>query len=316
MAPTELEIVAMIQKLFDRGRSRPTVVGIGDDTAVMESPGRGHEMLLTTDQIIENTHFIKSRHPARALGHKVLARGLSDIAAMGGAPACSLLSLALPKWITRRWLTSFFSGFLQLSRLTETPLVGGDVARGGSFCASVTVLGSVPRGKALTRRAARPSEMVYVSGRLGGSACGLDRLLRLPADSRVFRHRVVRRHLYPEPRLALGRYLREKLGATAAMDLSDGLASDLARLVKASGVGAVIDAARMPVFRGATLDQALYGGEEYELLFTLPPRKRVPAVFQGIPLSCIGAIRGAPGVALRTASGIRPLKPGGFQHFR
>jgi thiamine-monophosphate kinase len=310
MPPTELEIIRKIEKLVG-GIRRPWVqLGIGDDAAVVTGPA-GHQILLTTDQVIERTHFTRQTHPPGALGHKVLARGLSDIAAMGGRPLCCLLSLQVPKWATGTWLSYFLSGLLRLSKNSDAPLVGGDVARGRLLAAVITVVGSAPAAEILTRGGARPGDIVYVSGRLGGSAAGLEKLLSRAA---VPRDRAVRRHLWPEPRLSLGRQLR-KLGATAAMDLSDGLAMDLARLTKASGAGAEIDPTRIPLFSGASLKQALHGGEEYELLFTLPPGLRPPASFEKIPLTPIGRIHRKPGVELRSGSRVEKLKPRGFQHF-
>jgi thiamine-monophosphate kinase len=230
---------------------------------------------------------------------------------MGGRPLCCLLSLQVPKWATGTWLSYFLSGLLRLSKNSDAPLVGGDVARGRLLAAVITVVGSAPAAEILTRGGARPGDIVYVSGRLGGSAAGLEKLLSRAA---VPRDRAVRRHLWPEPRLSLGRQLR-KLGATAAMDLSDGLAMDLARLTKASGAGAEIDPTRIPLFSGASLKQALHGGEEYELLFTLPPGLRPPASFEKIPLTPIGRIHRKPGVELRSGSRVEKLKPRGFQHF-
>jgi thiamine-monophosphate kinase len=313
MPPTELEIIRKIEKLAGRVRRPWVQLGIGDDAAAVQAPA-GHQILLTTDQVIEKTHFTKGTHPPGALGHKILARGLSDIAAMGGRPVCCLLSLQMPKWATGSWLSAFLSGLLRLSKNSDAPLVGGDVARGRLLAAVITVVGSAPAAEILTRGGARPGDIVYVSGQLGGSAAGLERLLRSPAGAAVPRDRAVRRHLWPEPRLSLGRQLL-KLGATAAMDLSDGLAIDLARLAEASGAGAEIEAPRIPLFRGASLRQALHGGEEYELLFTLPPDLQPPASFEKIPLTPIGRIRRKPGVELRSGSRVEKLKPQSFQHF-
>ncbi len=291
-------------------------LGIGDDAAAIRPPAAGHEILLTTDQVIENTHFARRTHPPRALGHKILARGLSDIAAMGGWPLCFLLSLALPGWSPGTWLNAFLSGLSDLSQSSETPLVGGDIARGERFAAAITVLGSAPAGKALTRAGARPGDILYVSGRLGGSVLGLARLRKLSAGQKASRDAAIQRHLWPEPRLSLGVFLRAKLGATAAMDLSDGLAMDLARLAESSGVGAEIEAAQVPLFPGATLPQALHGGEDYELLFTLPASIRPPKTFAKLPLTAIGRIRAKRGIDLVSGSMVRKLKPQGFEHFR
>jgi thiamine-monophosphate kinase len=316
MPPREIEIVGRIEKLWSGSMTSSVRLGIGDDTAAIRPPRAGEEILLTTDQVIENTHFLRRNHPPRALGHKILARGLSDIAAMGGRPLCFLLSLTLPEWGAGAWLNAFLSGLSGLSESSETPLVGGDVARGDRFAAAITVLGSAPAGKALTRAGARPGDVLYVSGQLGGSALGLARLRKLSTARTTSRDSAVRRHLWPDPRLPLGVFLRTKMGATCAMDLSDGLAMDLARLTEASGVGAEIQASAVPLFPGTSLSQALYGGEDYELLFTLPKKIHPPKTFRKLPLTAIGIIRAKPGIDLVTDDAVRKLKPQGYEHFR
>jgi thiamine-monophosphate kinase len=314
MPPGSVEetIIEQIRRAARGVPARGIRLGIGDDTAVLRTPPAGRELLATTDQVIENTHFVRARHPPGALGHKTLARGLSDIAAMGGEPLCFLLSLCVPEWARDGWLKQYVQGLFQLSRRNSVPCAGGDVARGERFSADVTVLGSVARGRALTRDGARPGDLLYVSGSLGGSALGL---LRLMAGSDG-RGAAVRRHLFPEPRLAVGRLLAGKLKATAAMDLSDGLSMDLTRLARGSGVGAEIDAARVPVFPGASLEQALHGGEDYELLFAVRPGTRVPASVGGVRLVWIGRVRKRKGVVLRSRNGVERLEPRGFQHFQ
>jgi thiamine-monophosphate kinase len=312
MAGLEDAVIDLIRTASRAVSSSQVRFGIGDDTAVLRSPRAGRELLLTTDQIIENTHFVMGRHAAKALGHKTLVRGLSDIAAMGGSPLCFLLSLSLPESLGLVWLKQYIDGMFRASKTHGAPCVGGDVARSGHFSAAITVVGDVPRGKALMRTGARPGDLLFVSGSLGGSALGLSRLL---ASSRA-RGAAVERHLFPGPRLTLGRLLREKLKATAAMDLSDGLSTDLARLALASKVKAEVDADAIPVFPGASAEQALHGGEEYELLFTVRPGRRVPALMAGVRLSCIGRILPGRGVGLKTARGTESLEPGGFQHFR
>jgi thiamine-monophosphate kinase len=247
-------------------------------------------------------HFRRSSHRPEDAGWKALARGLSDIAAMGGEPCFFLLSLAIPRWAGQAWIDGFYRGLLRLSRRTGVRLLGGDLAKSDKFACDIVVAGSVPRGQALRRDGARPRDRIYVSGRLGASALGL------AGGAGVAR----RRHLRPEPRLALGRLLRERLHATAAMDLSDGLSLDLARLARASQLTAIIQPP--PRFRGATLEQSLHGGEDYELLFTVPPTTRVPASFQGLPLTPIGQMqKGRPGRVLLDG---RPLPPLGYDHLR
>jgi len=278
------------------------VLGIGDDCAIFRPRGAAEDLLFTTDMLIEGVHFRRETHGAGDVGWKALARGLSDIAAMGGEPRFCLLSLALAPWVETRWVDGFYGGLLRLAGRTGTPLMGGDLAHAEKVMCDIVVCGGVPRGKALRRDGARAGDAIYVSGRLGGSALGLS----------MGGGRGWRRHLRPEPRLALGRFLRARVGATAAMDLSDGLSLDLRRLSLASGLSAEI--AAPPRFPGATLEQALHGGEDYELLFTAPARARVPRDFEGLPLTRIGAMRpGRPGaVELEGA----PLAALGYDHFR
>lgn len=278
------------------------VLGIGDDCAIFRPRGSAEDLLFTTDLLIEEVHFRKDTHSAEDVGWKALARGLSDIAAMGGVPRFFLVSLALAGWAGPRWIDGFYRGALLLARRAGVPLVGGDVARSRHLTCDIVVCGSAPRGTGLRRDRARTGDAIYVSGRLGVSALGLNRR-RGPAW---------RRHKRPEPRLALGRFLRERLGATAAMDLSDGLSLDLHRLCLASKKSAAIQ--EPPRYPGATLQQALHGGEDYELLFTVPSRTPVPARFEGIPLTRIGVItNGRPGTVLLDSG---PLPLLGWDHLR
>lgn len=256
---------------------------IGDDCAIFR-PSAKEDLLFTTDFLIEDVHFRRDTHPPTAVGHKALARGLSDIAAMGGSPRFCLLSLALAPWTDERWVKSLFAGFFRLARRTGTALAGGDLAHSAKLTCDVVVCGAVARGAALRRDGARAGDELYVSGRLG---------------------KPWHRHLRPEPRLAFGRLLSGR--ATAAIDLSDGLALDLHRLLKASGVAAVLD--RVPVVRGSTLDQALHGGEDYELLFSMRPGIEPPR----------GAIR--VGSVVQGRAGLvefqgQPLTPKGYDHFQ
>ena len=240
-------------------------LGIGDDCAIYSPRGGAEDLLFTTDLLLEDIHFRRTTHRAQDVGHKALARGLSDIAAMGGEPRFCLLSLAVPEWADSSWVDRFYDGLLELAGRSGAVLAGGDLARAEKLACDVTVCGGVPKNEALLRSGARPGDAIYVSGRLGGSALGLS----------TGKGPAWKRHLRPEPRLALGRFLRQRLAATAAMDLSDGLSLDLNRMCVASRVSAAIEAP--PVFPGASMDQALHGGEDYELLFTLPPKRRLPA---------------------------------------
>ncbi len=301
MRISEAELIRQIRSGVRR-RATGLILGIGDDCAIYRPRGASEDLLLTTDWMIEGVHFRPETHPASAVGWKTLARGLSDIAAMGGEPRLCLLSLALAPWTTRRWVESFLRGFRELARATGVTLAGGDLARADRLACDIVVVGTTPKDQALRRDGARPGDEIYVSGRLGGSALGL-----ATRRGHAWRH-----HLKPQPRLALGRYLR-RLKATAAMDLSDGLSLDLHRLCLASKVAAELEPS-IPVFPGATLDQALHGGEDYELLFTVASGIKVPRSYAGLPLTRIGRIlRGRAG--LITLAG-RTLEPGGWDHFR
>jgi thiamine-monophosphate kinase len=294
----EPELLDRIRRRISLPRAAGVALGVGDDCAIFRPRRSPDDLLFTTDLFVEDVHFRRATHRPEDAGWKCLARGLSDIAAMGGTPRFCLLSLALAPWTDQRWIDRFYSGLLRLADREGAPLIGGDLGRSDKLTADIIVCGAVPRGKALRRDRARPGDSIYVSGRLGGSALGLTTGKGL----------AWKRHLRPEPRLALGRFLRDR--ATAAMDLSDGLSLDLRRLCAASGVSAEI--APPPRFPGATLEHALHGGEDYELLFTA--RGPIPPAFEGIPLSRIGTIRkGTPGAVSLDG---HPLPALGYDHLK
>jgi len=295
---SEREILDRV-RVSMRGKGTGLALGIGDDCAIYR-PRPGEELLFTTDLLIEDVHFRRATHSARDIGYKALARGLSDLAAMGASPRFCLFSLAVPAWADARFVGGVYRGLLDLSESTGCPLAGGDLARAEALTCDVVACGSAPRGKSLRRSGAKPGDSIWVSGRLGGSALGLA----------TNRGRARRRHLHPEPRLALGQFLRNK--ATAAMDLSDGLSLDLARLCLESNVAAQIEAP--PLYAGATLAQGLHGGEDYELLFTAPPSCRIPALHEGLELTRIGnVVAGRAGEVY--LSGKR-LDAAGYDHFK
>lgn len=301
MPASESALLRRIAERVHLPRGSGIVSGIGDDCAIFRPRASVEDLLFTTDLLLEGVHFRRESHSASDVGHRALARGLSDIAAMGGWPRFCLLSLAIPPWADDRWIDGFYAGLLKLSRVSGTPLIGGDLSRSETLACDIVVCGAVPRGSALLRGGARLGDSIYVSGLLGGSASGLQ----------TKKGAAWKKHVRIEPRLRLGRYLREKLGATAAMDLSDGISLDLRRLCVASKVSAEIEPP--PAFRGATLEQALHGGEDYELLFTVKQGTRVPRTFDGVPLTRIGSIRrGEPGTVLLSG---KPLQALGFDHF-
>ena len=309
---TEVSLIAAIEALW-RGRENPWVaLAGGDDCAVLRLPGSPDDLLVTSDQIVENRHFLPGKHPPAALGRKALVRSLSDIAAMGGCPAFFLQTLCIPRWAAGSWHDEFQGGMRQAAELSgaeRLALVGGDIAGGERFVATTTVIGTVETGTALTRGGARPGNSLHVSGTLGGSGLGLHRLHRggapVPDDS------AVRRHCEPSPRLRLGRELRE-IPASAAIDLSDGLAIDANRLAVASGLAVVIDPALVPLFPGVRTEDAIRSGEEYELLFTIPPNARVPP---GLRATRIGYVESGTGVWLETGEDRVALQAEGFTHF-
>jgi thiamine-monophosphate kinase len=276
---------------------------MGDDCAIYQSPGSSEDLLLTTDMVIEDVHFRASTHPPDAVGWRALARGLSDIAAMGGTPRFVLVSLALAGWTDRGWMDGFYRGLLRLARRENATLAGGDLGHAERVYCDIVVGGALPHGTALRRDGARAGDSIWISGELGGSARGLE----------TGRGAAWRRHLYPQPRLELGRYLRTRLKATSAMDLSDGVSLDLHRLAKASGLAARLDRP-LPVSPGASIEQALHGGEDYELLFTLARGVKPPARHRGLPLTRIGTMeKGKPGAVEFFG---RPLAPLGYDHLR
>ena len=298
----ESELTDRLRRLAGIPRGSGVVAGIGDDCAIFRPRNSREDLLFTTDLLVEDTHFRRGTHRAGDAGWKALARGLSDIAAMGGEPRFCLVSLVLAPWCDAAWANGFFGGLLRLAARSGTVLAGGDLSHGAGLVCDIVVAGAAPRGAALRRDGARAGDSIYVSGALGGSALGMQ----------TGRGRAWRRHLRPEPRLELGRFLREQIRATAAMDLSDGLSLDLARLCRASHLSAEI--AAPPIWPGATLAQALHGGEDYELLFTAPRQVALPPVFQGVTLTRIGTMRrGRPG-AVTLEGGA--LEAAGYDHFR
>jgi thiamine-monophosphate kinase len=297
------------------------VKGIGDDCAVLRVPPR-NETLVTTDFSLEGIHFRRDWHPPESVGHRCLARGLSDIAAMGGEPLAVFLSLALPRDLPQSWVRGFMRGLITLAERYGVPLAGGDTAESpGGVLADIVMVGAVPRGRAILRSGARPGDRIYVSGELGGSAAAVVEMRAKPRKK--LNPRDYSRHFYPEPRIALGRVLRQKKLATAMIDTSDGLSTDLAHICEESGVGAEIGAELIPrarvrrPARQVDLDLALHGGEDYELLFTVRPGKRVPRQIGGVAVTQIGVITRARGVFVKNPNGVvRKLDPRGWEHFR
>jgi thiamine-monophosphate kinase len=317
----EKNLIARIRRMvLQRGANRAVLTGIGDDSAVLRLRPE-HEMLVTTDFSLEGVHFRRNWHPPESVGHRCLARGLSDIAAMGGVPTAVFLSLGLPAALPQRWAERFARGLLALAGKYGITLAGGDTAESpNGILADVVVIGTVPRDKAVMRAGARPGDQIYVSGELGGSAAALARIMQ--RHKGMVNPRGYPRHFFPDPRVDLGRALREKGLVSAMIDISDGLSTDLAHICEESGVGAEVEAKAVPrasVGKPAhevDLHVALHGGEDYELLFTAPRGKRIPSRIAGVPITRIGHIVSRRKMLLTSAGGIRrEFKPEGWEHF-
>jgi thiamine-monophosphate kinase len=314
----------LIRQFFSAlGATRADVVlGVGDDAALVDSGG-ADLLVLCVDTLTAGVHF-PADAPADAVGHKALAVNLSDLAAMGARPAWALLSLTLPA-VDADWLTGFRSGFHRLAAAHDIALIGGDTTR-GELAASVTLAGFVERDGALRRDGAHPGDAVYVSGALGDAAVGL-RYWQAGrrSESEAVAAAIERLHR-PLPRVALGRAL---VGlASATIDISDGLAADLGHILERSGVGAVVEIARLPLSpslrslcsQAEAAVFALTGGDDYELCFTAPPAREPDltraAAALGVAVTRIGTIEPEPGLRLVDDNGrALPLPRAGYDHF-
>ena len=287
-----------------------TLVGPGDDCAVVRVAGSSDDWLFTTDPVIERRHFLPET-PARLVGRKAIARAVSDIAAMGGTPLWILVDLVAPAATPLARIRGLYVGMIATAKKWNLAILGGDTAEGDTLELHITGVGRLPRGAAVLRSGARIGDLVYVTGALGGAY--------LPG---------CRHHLTFEPRLAAGRFLAERKFATAMMDLSDGLAADLPRLLDASKRGVRLEAAAIPLSRAARktkqpLHHALCDGEDFELLFTVSPKNRArfeaawKRAFPKLSAVCIGEILADPKRRCLHFPGSPavPLQAGGYQHF-
>ncbi|MEX1993708.1 MAG: thiamine-phosphate kinase [Steroidobacteraceae bacterium] len=317
MPPGEFELIR--RHFMRRGAARDDVrVGVGDDAAVVTARA-GSELVLALDTVVAGVHF-PAELDARLVGHRVLAVNLSDLAAMGADPAWALLGLTLPT-ADERWLTGFSAGLDALAHRFDVELVGGDTTR-GPLCATIALAGFVPAGQALRRRGARPGDDIWVSGTPGDAGGGLALLQGRLQALGEHRDELLRRFHQPEPRVGLGRALRGL--ATACIDISDGLASDLGKLCAASEVGADLNSRLVPVSNALrtvagsvpAFTFALGAGDDYELLFTAPAtvRGRVDALKAGVALRRIGTISSVAGVRVDGAIPERDIGHG-FDHF-
>lgn len=314
-------VLRKIEDATRKSRGGGVHLGIGDDTAIWR-PTKGFETILTCDWSLEGSHFLLEKHPPEAIGWKALARATSDIAAMGGIARCFLLSLALPTELTGKWLTKFLAGTGRAAKKFGCVLAGGDTTRRKDVLINVSVVGEVRPGRALLRSGAKAGDALFVSGTLGQADVGLRELLAGKGLARAT-NRNLSKHMYPEPRLDLGRWLAERRLATAMMDLSDGLSTDLPRLCAASGVGARIQAEALPRVelrdRDDAMQLALHGGDDYELMFSVAARNvgRVPSEYRGVALTRIGEIVAGRKIRLAGEDGEEAeLVAGGWDPFR
>jgi len=348
----ELELIERIRSEWagQRGLRGRVPLGIGDDCAILRPP-RGHEIMVTTDFTLEGRHFRRELHPPESVGHRTLARGLSDLAAMGARPLAAFLSLALPAEMLatragQAWVERFFSGMRTLADQHQVPLAGGDTSEspGGAVLADIVLVGSAPAGRALRRSGAHAGDALYVTGELGGAAAELaamelcaaklksksstPRAASIPRSLRNGWQSTPNQHaehpqLFPQPRIAVGLALLRRGLASACIDLSDGLSTDLAHLCHQSGVGAEVSAAALPIHplalwtgSASALSLALNGGEDYELLFAARPAAKVPRSLAGVAITRIGSLMRGRSISLMGLDGGSwPLQPGGWEHF-
>jgi thiamine-monophosphate kinase len=337
--PPEDRLVERLASLY-RARRRDVLVGIGDDAAVIQASG---PLALSNDVLVEGVDFLPDTDPRR-LGMKALAVNLSDLAAMGAAPLHALLALGMPPSTGLDWFDAFHEGFRASAAEYGVAVIGGDLSASPTLFASVTVLGRPAAAGILTRSGGKAGDELWISGTLGAAAAGLQlllggyrlageegvrgpsgRLLRSPQVSEL--RRLIRHQLSPRPMVELGTTLAEKSLATAAIDISDGLARDLHRLCRASGTGAVVERDSLPAdsaiselaarLRMDPIATALYGGEDYGLLFSVPRPKAasVTRLAGRFALRRIGVLTAGPAVLLAARGRTEPIPDAGFDHF-
>jgi thiamine-monophosphate kinase len=314
----------LIERFFvSQGTTRKDVeLGIGDDAAIINVPVNS-QLIVTTDTLVEGVHFFADMDP-RALGHRAVAVNLSDIAAMGGEPAWLSIALTLPQ-SDEAWLKDFSAGVFEICEYYNVQVVGGDTTK-GPLSITISAKGLVPKGKALKRSGANPGDWIFVTGTLGDAGVAIDAIKHDRTIPLKYQSTLKNRFEYPTPRVAIGQGLREV--ASSAIDISDGLLSDIEHILKASKVGAVINVDQLPlsdalvgsIDESRYLEFALASGDDYELLFTVPEEKRgaldVTATHYGIKLTCIGQIQGQAGkLELRKDNQAFIFEGKGYQHF-
>lgn len=308
----ELELIQLLTRSLPTNDS--VIVGAGDDCAVVDLKIPGHWLLFKTDAVVEGVHFTRE-DPPQQIGHKSLARCLSDIAAMAGTPTAALITLALPREFEPGFVEGIYAGISALARRHQVAIAGGETTTNPErILISVSLIGTVASEKCVLRSGSKAGDAIFVSGELGGSRAG--------------------KHLVFEPRLAEARWLAEHFHVHAMIDISDGLASDLRHLLRASGLGAELRAEAVPISRAARLQAkhessrkppllaALSDGEDFELLFTVASKDAVRVLdgwkeqFPKLRLTCLGKITPEPGLKIRDKTGVRSLTAHGYIHFQ
>jgi len=313
------------------------ISGIGDDAAVVRNAS-SKDTVLTADLLVEDIDFRRTTTPPFLLGHKALAVSLSDVAAMGARPRWSMLSIGVPEDVWHsEFIDNFYDGLLSLAGRYDVQLIGGDTSRTSEkIVIDSTLIGECNSGQAISRGGAKPGDLIFVTGTLGGAAGGLRLVERgahladqnLTASDTDSLDHLLLRHLRPEPRVGWGMVLGQERLATAMIDISDGLSSDLNHLCEASGVGAFIEATRIPVDANVVdlsgrraldpLQLALHGGVDFELLFTVTPERatKLPRRVDGVAITRIGEVREhSHGVKIAEGTRVWDLGPGGWDHF-
>ncbi len=332
--PKESEIISRIRSRA--GASGRVLVPIGDDAAVISWAG-GNHLIACCDLMVEGVHFKTEWGVPRLLGRKALAVTLSDVAAMGGTPLFAMISLAIPGSISAEFTDEVLAGIFDMAEQSGVSIIGGDTSSApDSLFIDTSVIGECANGRAITRGGARAGDIIFVTDSLGGSSLGLSLLqqgFRLDDESKsekgASRRRAIERHLAPEPRLKFGRALGEAALATAMIDISDGLSTDLSHILEESGCGAIIRAGAIPVAESVVrlrdagleispLNLALHGGEEYELLFTISPENRESArelaIENGASITEIGEIISGEGLQIERDGALEDVRPLGYEH--
>jgi thiamine-monophosphate kinase len=318
MDVTERELLQAIRRLLDE-QAEDVVVGVGDDAAIVR--GGSGDLVLTTDGLVEGRHFELRSIAPRDLGAKAITVSVSDVAAMAASPRFAVCALTLSDRVDVGWTMELFGGIREACDEYALRLVGGNLARGSEVAVVVTVTGEVSSGRAVTRAGAAPGDRVVVTGRLGGAAAGL-RLGRRRGGWSGVELEAIRRHVRPTARVGEAAVLARH-GASAMIDVSDGLARDLGSVCEASGVGVVLRPHDLPVDEAATLDEAMGGGEDYELLATIPSSGAVAAASAelretfGVPLTEIGTVVTGAGLSSEDPFGTEhAVEQRGWDHFR